>query len=138
MSQHGSLEKKLEKALENEQRLIDELDQVKNDRDNKILEYQRMLDKERENYKQKHRDLEGKGTSVQAKQTELLLNFEKERAKWEHEKSYIMNQKEDATENSQRLEKKVEQLLRENEKLKNDLRNNRKNMYQAAANTSNF
>jgi hypothetical protein len=38
----------------------------------------------------------------------LLLNFEKERAKWEHEKSYIMNQKEDAVENSQRLEKKVE------------------------------
>ena len=51
MSQHGSLEKKLEKALENESRLGEELDQVKNDRDNKILEYQRMLDKERENYK---------------------------------------------------------------------------------------
>ena len=44
------------------------------------------------------RDLEGKGTSVSAKQTELLLNFEKERAKWEHEKSYLMNQKEDAVE----------------------------------------
>lgn len=83
MSQHGSLEKKLEKALDTESRLSNELDQVKNERDNKILEYQRMLDKERENYKQKLRDLEGKGTSVQAKQTELLLNFEKERAKWE-------------------------------------------------------
>ena len=69
------------------------------------------------------RDLEGKGTSVSAKQTELLLNFEKERAKWEHEKSYLMNQKEDAVEQSARLEKKVEHLLRENEKLKNDLRN---------------
>ena len=75
------------------------------------------------------RDLEGKGTSVTAKQTELLLNFEKERAKWEHEKSYILNQKEDATENSARLEKKVESLLRENEKLKNDLRTQRKSMY---------
>ena len=32
-------------------------------------------------------------------------------------------------ENAQRFEKKVEQLLRENEKLKNDLKNSRKNMY---------
>lgn len=31
----------------------------------------------------------------------------------------------------QRLEKKVETLLRENEKLKNDVKVNRKNMYQA-------
>ena len=95
-----------------------------------------MLDKERENYKQKMRDIEGKGTNATAKQTELLLNFEKERAKWEHEKSYLINQKDDAQEAQQRLEKKVELLLRENEKLKNDVRANRKNMYQATANTS--
>lgn len=125
-SQAGSLEKKLEKALENESKLTEELDQVKADRDAKILEYQKLLDKERENYKNKLRETEGKGTSVQAKQTELILNFEKERAKWEHEKSYILNQKEDAVDNAQRLEKKVENLLRENEKLKSDLRTNRK------------
>lgn len=129
MSQHGSLEKKLEKALENEVRLNEELDQIKSERDSKILEYQKMLDKERENYKQKLKELEGKGTSVHAKQTELLLNFENERVKWGHEKSIIMNLKDDAVENAQRLEKKVESLLRENEKLKNDLRNSRKNMF---------
>jgi hypothetical protein len=75
------------------------------------------------------RDIEGKGTNATAKQTELLLNFEKERAKWEHEKSYLFNQKDDAIEAQQRLEKKVELLLRENEKLKNDVRANRKNVY---------
>lgn len=64
-----------------------------------------------------------------------MLNFEKERAKWDHEKRYLLNQKEDAVEAQQRLEKKVESLLRENEKLKNDVRQNRKNLYQAAANT---
>lgn len=137
-SEQGSLEKKLEKVMENEARLIEELEQIKADRDAKMLEHQRSLDRERENYKSKLRETEGKGTSVQAKQTEILLNFEKERAKWEHEKSYLMNQKEDAIESQQRLEKKVESLLRENEKLKNDMRNNRKNMYQAAANTSSY
>ena len=50
-----------------------------------------MLDKERENYKQKLRDLEGKGSSVTIRQTEQLLMFEKERAKWEHEKSYLLS-----------------------------------------------
>lgn len=136
--EHGSLEKKLEKALENENRLANELDQAKTDRDKKIMEYQRMLDKEKENFKLKLRDTEGKGTRVEAKQTELLLNFEKERAKWDHEKSYILNQKDDAVESVQRFEKKIELLLRENEKLKNDVRTNRKNMYQAVQNTGNY
>ena len=81
--EQGSLEKKLEKALENEARLQDELESVKAERDSKIQDYQRMLDKEKESYKQKLRDTEGKGTTVQAKQTELMLNFEKERAKWD-------------------------------------------------------
>ncbi len=54
-----------------------------------MLEHQRALDKERENYKKKLRDTEGKCTHMQAKKTELLLNFEKERAKWEHEKTYL-------------------------------------------------
>jgi hypothetical protein len=36
------------------------------------------------------------------------------------------------------LEKKVELLTRENEKLKNDVRAGRKNMYQAAANTTTY
>lgn len=61
-----------------------------------------------------------------------MLAFEKERAKWEQEKSYICNQKEDAVEAQQRLEKKVETMLRENEKLKNDLRASRKNMFSGA------
>jgi hypothetical protein len=50
--------------LDNEARLNEELEQIKSERDNKIIEYQRMLDKERETYKQKMRDIEGKGTST--------------------------------------------------------------------------
>lgn len=41
-------------------------------------------------------------------------------------------------ESVQRFEKKIELLLRENEKLKNDVRTNRKNMYQAVQNTGNY
>jgi hypothetical protein len=65
--EQDSLEKKLERAIENEARLSDELEQVKTDRNNKVLEYQRLLDKEKEAYKQKLRETEGKGTRVEAK-----------------------------------------------------------------------
>jgi hypothetical protein len=129
LSEQGSLEKRLEKALEAEQRLQEELEQLKQDRDVRLAEAQRLLEKERESYKLRLKELDGKGTSAQAKQTEQLLQFERERAKWEQEKSYIQTQKDDAVETQQRLEKKVELLLRENEKLKNDLRANRKNVY---------
>ena len=83
MTEQGSLEKRLEKALEAEQRLQEEIDAIKAERDLRYAEFQRQLDKERESYKQKLKDLDGKGTFAQAKQTEQLLAFEKERAKWE-------------------------------------------------------
>jgi DNA-binding protein H-NS len=61
------LEKKLEKVMEERDRLAEEVDQVKAERDNKIVEYQKMLEKDRENYKLKLRETEGKGTRVEAK-----------------------------------------------------------------------
>jgi hypothetical protein len=50
-----------------------------------------MLDKERENYKHKLRDNESKTGRGDAKITEMMLNFEKDRAKWDHEKTFFMN-----------------------------------------------
>jgi hypothetical protein len=57
-----------------------------------------LIEKEREAYKLKLKEFDGKGTSAQAKLTEQLLGFERERAKWEQEKSYLQNQKDDALE----------------------------------------
>ena len=51
-------------SLEAETRLQEELDNIKTERDAKYAEFQRLLDRERENYKQKLRDLDGKGTSA--------------------------------------------------------------------------
>ena len=51
MSEQGGLEKKVEKLLEEKDRLQDEVESVKTERDNKIMEYQKLLDKERETYK---------------------------------------------------------------------------------------
>ena len=99
-----------------------------------IREVYLRLDNETKNYKQKMRDIEGKAANATAKQTELSLNFEKERAKWELEKSYLINVNESAKEAQQRLRERVELLLVENEKIKNDNRS-RKHMLQTVAKT---
>ena len=48
MNESGSLENKYQHALENERKIKDELEQVKNERDFKLLEYQQLVQKERE------------------------------------------------------------------------------------------
>lgn len=53
--------------MDERNRLADEVDQVKAERDNKIIEYQKMLEKDRESYKLKLRETEGKGTRVESK-----------------------------------------------------------------------
>lgn len=62
---------------------MEELESVKKDRDGKLEEYKQKIEKEKEIWQQKKRDLESKGANRDAKQTELLLNHEKDRAKWD-------------------------------------------------------
>lgn len=50
----------------------------------------------------------------------MIFEFEKERARWSLEKDHFMNQKQEIQEMVDRLQKKNEDLLKENEKLKSD------------------
>src|SRR3569833_2795852 len=67
LTEQGGLEKKLEKKYEERQRLVEELDQVKNERDNKIQDNQKLLDLLWEGYKGKLSESEGKGSRGEAK-----------------------------------------------------------------------
>lgn len=51
MSDHGSMSKKVQELIDNETKMQKEIDELKNDRDRKILEHQRALEKERESLK---------------------------------------------------------------------------------------
>ena len=73
MSDHGNMEKKLQEIQESERRLNEELDEVKCKRDTKILEYQRTLEKERENYKTKIFEIEGKLKEAENKRGALVF-----------------------------------------------------------------
>lgn len=136
LESHGKIgnqllnEKKLAEYMDNEKRLNQELDAIKQERDAKILEYQKLLDVEREKLKQKIQEIENKYKESEGKRSALLFEHEKERAKWSLEKDHILNQRNDLQETIEKLEKKKETLLRENEKLRNENKISKKNSNQ--------
>ncbi len=58
MTDHGSMEKKVHDLVENEQKLSQQIDELKSERDKKIVEHQRAIEKERESFKQKINEVE--------------------------------------------------------------------------------
>lgn len=132
-SETSNFEKKLNDHIENEKKLQEELDTLKSERDKKVLDYQKNLEKERDLFKQKILDSENKFKESEQKRSGMMFEVEKERAKWALEKDHLMSQKNEATENSERLEKRKEALTRENERLKNELRNRMRYQQNAAA-----
>lgn len=86
MSEQGGLEKKLERLLEDKERLTKELDTVKTDRDKKLEDLKRQFEKEKETLKIKNNELQQKSKAIETKQTELILSHETNRAKWDQEK----------------------------------------------------
>jgi len=122
------IEKKINEMAENEKRLQNDLEGVKLDRDTKVLEYQKQLDKEREAFKVKLTEIEQKFRESESKRSTFVFEHEKQRAKWNLEKDHLLNQKNDLQELVTKLEMKREKLLRENEKLKNDTKVSRRSV----------
>ena len=122
------IEKKINEMAENEKRLQSELENVKSDRDAKTLDFQKVLDKEREVFKSKLAEIEQKFRESESKRSTVVFEHEKQRAKWNLEKDHLLNQKNDLQETIGKLEKKREALLRENEKLKNETKVTRRSV----------
>ena len=95
MSDHGSMEKKVQDLQEAEARYQKEIDELKGERDRRIVDNQRALEKERENFKSKIQDIEQKCKELENKRSTMLFEFEKERAKWGLEKDFLSSQKQE-------------------------------------------
>lgn len=78
------------------------------------------MDQERENFNKKMSLIENKYKDAEQKRNQLLFEYEKERSKWNMDKDHLIQQKNESQELVEKLEKKKELLLRENEKLRND------------------
>jgi len=131
-SEVSTYEKKVTESVDMLAKITKELDEVKADRDRRVLEYQKLFEKERENYKTKLQEVETKYTEADSKRGVMMMEFEKERAKWSLERDHIMMQKNEAQEMIARLEKRKENLMLENDKLKSE-RSVRKPMYGGVA-----
>jgi hypothetical protein len=79
--------------MENEGRLIRETEELKAERDRRLVEGQRVLEKEREILKVKIQEVETKNKDLEIKRSTMLFDQEKERAKWNVEKDHIMAQR---------------------------------------------
>ena len=118
MSEQGGLEKKMERVQEARDRLEEEYDLVKADKDKKIEEIKRQFEREKDVLKQKNADLQQKSKNTDSKQTELILSHETNRAKWDQEKSYLLSAKEDAISELKSMQRKFENQVAEIQRLK--------------------
>ena len=67
MSEATNLTKRYEKEKELNERLAEELETVKAERDGKVLEFQTKLDKERENFNARKREIENRAARAESK-----------------------------------------------------------------------
>lgn len=128
MGNQSYIEKKISEMIENEKKLQVELESARSERDTKILEYQKLLDSEKESLKNKISDVETKYRESESKRNTLIFEHEKEKAKWNLERDHLLNQKNELQDTLSKIEKKKETLLRENEKLKSESKVSRRSI----------
>ena len=118
-------EKKLNEMIENEKKYLADIEKLKSEREQKTMEVQKQIDKLKDQGKLKLTELEEKCREGEKKRSTMIFEHEKERAKWSLEKDHLLSQKNDIQDSINKLEKKLELLTRENERLKNDTRGQR-------------
>lgn len=121
------LEKKVSELEEREKALLKDIEFLKEQRDQKALEYQRMLENEKAAIAQRLSDSESRLRESEIKKNSLIFEHEKEKAKWNLERDHLMNQKAELQEQVDKFEKKKELLVKENEKLRGELKSKSKN-----------
>ena len=116
----GTLEKRVQDLLENETKLLSDIEKIKKDRDRKIDEFHETSLVEKEQLKSKLIEYEKRAKDAEHMRSQQFLENEKERAKWNSERDYLISKQHEDQDMVDRLEKRKEALLRENEKLRSD------------------
>ena len=122
ISDYDNMKHKIKDLVENEKKLRNEIKSLKYERDQKLLEHQAILEREKDIYKQHIEEIERKAKASESKRSELIFMLEKERANWSLDKDKLINQIENLSEQISKTRKKKDTLVKENEKLKNNVR----------------
>ena len=117
---NSELAKKIEEMNQEKEKYRKIEDALKEEQDKKISEINSNYEKEKNNYKKKIAEIEKNLREAEGKRGALLLESEKEKAKWDIEKDTLYTKVSELNDKISSLEKKNESLLRENERLKNE------------------
>jgi hypothetical protein len=117
---NNELAQKIEEINAENEKYRKNEDILKEEQDKKIVEINTNFDKEKQGYKNKIAEIEKNLREAEGKRGALLLELETEKAKWNIEKDNLINKYQELNEKMVSLEKKYENILRENEKLKNE------------------
>jgi hypothetical protein len=135
-NEHGGMERKLRELLENEGSYLEEIKDLKHQRDRRCLDNQTTLEKEKEQYKVKLADAETKLKNSETKRSFQIFEFEKEKAKWTLEKDKLVQEQDIITEKLRKARGKKDKLDQELTKLKNQFREHRRFMYSSNLSSS--
>ena len=129
-SRHGSgiyQERKMAEMVENERQLQEELIRLKSMIEKASMHSQKEFERERESFKKKLLDQELRIKKLETEKNLMIFEQEKQKTKWNIEKDHLISSKTEFLESLDRLKKQKDQLLKENEKIKNDLKLIKKN-----------
>ena len=85
----GTLEKRFTEKQQNEEKLAHELEELKNERNRRVTEYQEQIERERETFKNRLCESEKKAKEAEQKRANLIFTVEKERANWVMEEDQL-------------------------------------------------
>ena len=101
-------------------RLIQEVRELKDERERKALMFQWDTEREKEISKQRLNEIERKLKTSENQRSNMLFNFEKEKAKWALEKDNLLSEIDNLTESLKKIKRKRDAVVKDNEKLKHD------------------
>ena len=117
---NSELTKRLEEINQEKEKYRKIEDTLKEEKERQISELNSNFEKEKNSLKKKIADTEKNLREAEGKKGALLLELEKEKAKWNIEKDNLITKNQELNERISTIEKKNENLLRENEKLRNE------------------
>jgi hypothetical protein len=116
----NDIDRKVTEMIAIQDKMKKEIDTLKKEREDKINEVSAQFEKEKEVLKNKNYEVENKLRELEGKRGQLLLETEKEKAKFSLERDHYDSKIKELQESLEKQEKRIETLLRDNEKLKNE------------------
>jgi hypothetical protein len=94
------------------------VDDLKSERDRRLQDFHRQLDKEKEGYRARLSEAEAKSKEAERQRSQYMFEHEKERARWQLEKDQVASKVQELDEQVEKLVLQKESLMKENTRMR--------------------